>query len=153
MSVGVVGLAVLVASAATNASPAFPGAVREALNLPAEPSCSLCHQGPPSGATATSPFAMSARARGLKGSELSSVKVALDQMERDNVDSDGDGVPDVVELRSGGDPSATAGRSNVEATYGCISSLAPAPPQPRSFATLGVMVMVAALLLRRRLAR
>ena len=142
-------LAALCSTNVAAASPSFPAAVRESLALTVEPSCSLCHQGAPSGTTATSAFVVSARARGLRSSDPASVKSALAKMESDKVDSDGDGVPDITELRKGDDPSAAAGQANVEATYGCIASLAPTPPAFNSLMTLGICALVAAIVGRR----
>jgi hypothetical protein len=142
-------LMVLSSTNVAAASPSFPAVVRESLTLPVEPTCSLCHQGAPSGTTAISAFVVSARARGLRGSDPGSVKTALSKMESDTVDSDGDGVPDITELRKGDDPSATAGQANVDATYGCIASLAPTSPPVNSMMTFGIGAFVAAIVGRR----
>ena len=44
------------------------------------------------------------RARGLVAQNLGSLDTALDALAAENTDSDGDGVPDIDELKAGTDP-------------------------------------------------
>jgi hypothetical protein len=48
------------------------------------------------------------KARGLSASDNTSVATALDGMVRDNVDSDGDGTPDIQEIENDTDPNTAA---------------------------------------------
>ncbi len=48
------------------------------------------------------------KARGLQPEDESSLFAALDAMARDNVDSDGDGTPDVQEIENDTDPNSPA---------------------------------------------
>lgn len=72
---------------------------------PYVPPCSLCHlRGSTGAGTAQTPFALSMKARGLQAKDDVSLTNALDAMDRDHVDSDGDGVPDIQELLDDTDP-------------------------------------------------
>lgn len=103
------------------ASPTFPGALESDLGLDTPPDCSLCHAGGATGsATATTPFATAMRDRGMVAGDTQSVSAALQQLEADQVDSDGDGATDVDELRAGTDPNG-AGELALP-TYGCASA-------------------------------
>src|SRR5450631_1613662 len=98
------GIALVVLAPAAHARKEFPGVIARELNAPKDPPCSICHLGgKTSGATVFTPFAWTMRAHGLSGS-ASSVQSAIDGVKADNVDSDGDGVPDWQEIVNGTDP-------------------------------------------------
>lgn len=80
--------------------------VKNYLQLQQEPGCTLCHQDDDGGDdTVTRPFGESVRAFGAIGDEdVGSLTYALGEMEYYEVDSDGDTVPDMDELRQGTDP-------------------------------------------------
>lgn len=68
-------------------------------------SCSLCHTGGITGAgTVTTPFGTALRQRNLESGNVNTLITALDTLETDGVDSDGDGVTDIDELKAGTDP-------------------------------------------------
>jgi hypothetical protein len=70
-------------------------------------------------------FALSLRARGLTSQGRTSLPAALSQLEADRVDSDGDGTPDIDELRAGTDPNSSANASLIgdpDPGYGCGGS-------------------------------
>jgi hypothetical protein len=76
---------------------------------PYEPPCSLCHvRGSTGDGTAQTSFARALKARGLQPEDDSSLFAALDAMNRDNVDSDGDGTPDIQEIVNNTDPNSPA---------------------------------------------
>jgi hypothetical protein len=102
----------LVWPARASAAPNFPRNIKaappEGLGLNYTPPCSICHQfGKTGNGTPIEPFAWSMRARGLTGSR-GTLTPALDLDEKDGVDSDGDGIPDIIELRNGTDPNSPA---------------------------------------------
>jgi len=69
------------------------------------PPCSVCHvRGSTGAGTAQTPFALSLKARGLQAKDNVTLTNALDAMQRDGVDSDGDGIPDIQELLDDTDP-------------------------------------------------
>ncbi len=111
----------LVASAA-HAHPDFPSDVAQDLGLAAPPDCSICHQGSiQSAATAIQPFVNVLRQLGLSDADdPSALKNALLADEACEIDSDGDGVPDVTELKHGTNPSDGPGppRSGCTAAEG-----------------------------------
>lgn len=110
---GVLGGLVLAAFASFTApalaSTTFPEALRKKLDLaeiagPA-PGCRLCHQTDAGGLkTSTKPLSRSLQAAGLAGANVPSLLAALEALEADGTDSDGDGVSDIAELKVGTDP-------------------------------------------------
>jgi uncharacterized protein (TIGR03382 family) len=133
-------LAAALAPLSARATPGLPGQVRSSLQLDYTPACSLCHEeGKTGSGTVFTPFALSARARGLvaggegggrSGSSAGTSLVgALARMTTDQVDSDGDGVDDVAELKDGTDPNVfgPVPIATLDPTYGCSSTGGPAP--------------------------
>jgi hypothetical protein len=108
------------------AKPSFPISITQALGLGYEPPCSVCHvKGNTGNGTASTPFALSLRARGLTGEGRNVLAAPLAALEADQVDSDGDGVIDVTELRDATDPNSPANASlvgNPDPGYGCGGS-------------------------------
>ena len=92
------------------ASTSYPAQVRTSLRLDAVPACTLCHVNDLGGdGTAIRPFGVSVSRLGALGNDnLASLTSALGSVERDGVDSDQDGISDVVELRQGTDPNRGA---------------------------------------------
>jgi hypothetical protein len=99
-------------------TPGFPAAIQRELGTAQAPACALCHAGGVTGrGTVTTPFGQALRARGLGAGDEGSLARALAALELDRIDSDGDGVVDVDELRAGTDPNRAADLPAVE--YGC----------------------------------
>ncbi len=95
----------LVVTLLLSASPQFPGDLQSYLMLNNAPSCNLCHQSAVGSAgTAQKPFARALIARGLVAEDPQALQSAIDALDRDGTDSDGDGVSDVNELHAGTDP-------------------------------------------------
>jgi len=126
------------------ATPSFPGALAAELGIP-EPGCSLCHVGAQQRGTVTTAFGTSMRSRGLVAYDQGSLRVALRALEAEKKDSDGDGTPDIAELKAGTDPSAVGAASAGDAPpvpdYGCQAGRGPHPGAP-----LGAGALLATLL-------
>lgn len=106
------------AEATAAASPIFPGVVQTHLELASAPDCTLCHAGTPGLGSATTPFATSLRSRGASAGNEASLTTALDALAGERKDSDGDGTPDIEELKAGSDPNG-AGEGTITPEYGC----------------------------------
>lgn len=129
----------------------FPGEIERDLTLTYQVPCSVCHiKGNTAASTPITPFALSLRSRGLEG--VSSLSTAITRAEADGVDSDGDGTPDIAELRAGTDPNSSANASIVndpEPGYGCGGSA----PKGRTAPGLASAFGLVWLLARRRRGR
>jgi len=142
-----VGVAMGLASPSALASEIFPGTIQQHLSLTYSPPCSLCHAGGVTGfGTVTTPFGAAMRARGLVARDTNSLASALDKMAAEGVDSNGDGVTDIDELKAGTDPNAGAPGAVPPPEFGCTVGSGGDPP------TWGWVLFAAAfvLALRRR---
>ncbi len=107
-------------TAAILATPNFPAAVGTWSSGP-PPDCTVCHRGQPARGTVTTPFGAAMRQRGLVAADEGTLVSALENLQ--GVDSDGDAVSDVEELRAGGDPNKAATSSGPpEPQYGCSAA-------------------------------
>ncbi len=109
-----------------HASPTFPAEVQKQLDMPCVPQCTLCHRDTGGGkGTVVRPFGQAMMAMGLEGKHPELIVTALGALEQGSADSDGDGTPDVTELREGKNPNQT-GDGVLCATYGCSTRRRPA---------------------------
>ncbi len=143
-------LTLVLRAAPAGAKPQFPGEISSKYNLAYVPPCSLCHiQGTTGNGTIQTPFGVSMAAHGMSG-DRSSLIPALDALDTDKVDSDGDGVPDIDELKADTDPNTPADvtlSAEPPTTYGCAIS----PGAGHSGRPLALFAAAALLLrLRRR---
>ena len=112
------------------ASTNYPVVVQSHLSLSAPPrqSCGLCHTNGVTGSgTVNTPVGKALKARGMVSGNEGSLRAALDALARDGVDSDGDGVPDIEELKAGTDPNVAGTDTTSTATpkYGCGAEAVP----------------------------
>ena len=147
-TVGVIAMAVGSPAAAVSR---FPPNMSSHLSLGYDPPCRVCHiQGTTGSGSVETPFGVSMHAHGLT-SDRSTLNPALDALAAANVDSDGDGVPDIDELVADTDPNTPVDvpLSSSDPSYGCAT--APAPTTARA-ADLPLLVALlgASVLLRRR---
>jgi hypothetical protein len=99
------------------ASPVYPITIQMQLGLARAPDCTLCHRDDNGGiGTVIRPFGRTMIERfGLTGgSNIAALKSAIEGDDAEHVDSDGDGVPDIDELRAGTDPNV--GVSGIESS-------------------------------------
>jgi hypothetical protein len=147
---------------AADASPAYPGVVRDdikaltGLDMPCTPPCTLCHRDFQGGrGSVIKPFGTSMMKNGLTYQDPASVAAALGALKANAVDSDGDGVADIDELGVGRDPDVAGNGDLCPAAprYGCGARVARAEPDNRgALAMVGALIAVAASvrLIRRR---
>jgi Bacterial TSP3 repeat len=100
-----------------SASPSYSRVLQSSLELPCEPSCTLCHTSPAGGfATANTKFGINMRRvfhAACCDGEL--MRTIAEQLEVSGLDSDGDGLTDVDELRATTDPNS----AEIEAELAC----------------------------------
>jgi hypothetical protein len=105
---------VLTSTKAAHAVGRFPGGIYRHLNAsytvaPYEPPCSVCHlRGSTGSGTAQTPFALSMKSRGMIAGDMNSLYDALDALDREAIDSDADGTPDIQEIERDTDPNTPA---------------------------------------------
>ena len=135
----------LLVVALARASSPYPAAVDSQLGMPCTPACTICHTtNAGGGGTVTRPFGIAAMDRGLEGgAQTDRLFAALDALQTDAVDSDGDGVTDVDALINGDDPNGGPALCDaISPQYGCFNHASSAWSLPGAF--------VAAFVLRRR---
>ena len=135
--VGLISVASVLLPASAQGTQKFPPAIYYYLYptfkvKPYTPPCSLCHsRGSTGPGTANTPFALSGKARGLLPGNTPSLDTSLAAMDKDEVDSDGDGVPDIQELRDGTDPN-TPGDVNLVSESGPNAGCGASAKPPRT---------------------
>lgn len=130
------------------AVPDFSRLLREELGLEQQPSCTFCHARKAGGLATDTAFGAALKDRGFARKEgVSSLRAALRALDEQGIDSDGDGMADVEELRSEGNPNdaSDAGRPPVSCSVGGRG--------PNRAAQLATIAPLAILLLRRRARR
>jgi len=111
-------------SANVGAMPTFPSEIQSHLGLSYAPQCTLCHGSVSGGGPVVTPFGQAMLAAGLTVSGGSTLTNALDTLAKNKTDSNGDGVPDIDELKAGNDPNP----NKTPVQYGCGAKIAPGSP-------------------------
>lgn len=127
--------------ASSQARPGFPGEIQQHLGLDSEPSCLLCHGSKQGGGPVTQPFGLAMLDAGLTSSGNESLTSALDKLDADKTDSNGDGVPDIQGLKQHIMP--VPSKEPIE--YGCGGNTIAKASPVRSPASM--MVLIAFVLL------
>jgi hypothetical protein len=111
ISILVVLASVVALPSVAHATAGFPEEIQSHLSLASPPDCSLCHTDGSTGGkgTVNTPFGKAIRAHGLVAYDTSGLDSALDAEAKDGTDSDGDGIPDITELKAGTDPNVSNG--------------------------------------------
>ena len=118
----------LTASASALASPDYPTDIVTDLGItcrpvlpasadPTVPDCMLCHASSAGGDKPTTPFGISMVGFGLVPGDKAALQAALNKMEAAKTDSNGNGTPDIEELKACKDPNAGASAVG----YGCAT--------------------------------
>lgn len=142
-------VAALLGAASASASSNFPAAVQSDLGLSSTPACDLCHFNGQTGmGTVTTPVGKALKARGCAASSASSLATALTRLTTDKTDSDGDGMSDVDELKTGRNPNVADGSADggqappatnlPVPTYGCTAVPGALPLLGFALAALGL---------------
>jgi len=142
-----------------HASPSYPAVLDDALGLGCSPRCDLCHVSKPGFATANTPLGRTLRKAKLRCCDDDGLVSVLEQLETTAIDSDGDGIGDIEELKMRDDPNALdtslpckrAQVADGSRVFG--TTCAAAPGSAGSAGLGGTLVWVAALVLVRRLLR
>jgi hypothetical protein len=137
-AVAAVGLSLLVTSP-TFAMPTFPAEIQAHLKLNYTPPCTFCHATQQGGGPVTTKFALSMQAAGLT-SNIATLDPALDKLNADHTDSDGDGTPDIQQIEMGLDPSTGAAPGPTE-RYGCGARMAVSPVRSKDSFVLALCAM------------
>jgi hypothetical protein len=146
-------LCALLVPRGASASEPYDPVIKSELGLPPGPLlCLACHDSLIGGiGTVNKRFGLAARQLGLQKLDPETLKQVLQQMEATKVDSDCDGIGDITELRTGGDPNAgetdAACADAVEPPrYGCSFSALAAKkgtgPSGTAFASVGLFVLL-----------
>jgi hypothetical protein len=132
-----------------SARPEFPDSLQSATGAPCVPQCNICHESVSGGGPADQPFAKSLlQMGGLQGP--GAMEYDVSQLEHAGVDSDGDGVGDIAEIRAGTDPNYAGDALICQPDVGCGAHVAPEPPNDGLAASFAMLTALGLVFLRRR---
>ncbi|MBX3128315.1 MAG: hypothetical protein KF718_16445 [Polyangiaceae bacterium] len=133
------------------ASPSYPGVVESELETACPPPCAVCHQDQNGGkGTAIKPVAESMIDQGLEGDDEASLRAALAGLDRDAVDTDGDGISDIAELKAGTDPNTDGQAPICGPQYGCGARVCPSARFDFAAWFVATLALAVAMARRRR---
>lgn len=124
----------------------FPGQIKDHLGLSAAPQCNLCHGSVSGGGPMVQPFGLAMVAAGLTISGGSTLTSALDKLQQNGTDSNGNGVPDIAELIAGTNPNPD--KTPIE--YGCGGQIASRSPRGWGPSLAGILTFLFVLTRRSR---
>lgn len=133
------------------ASEDFPDVLKNDLGLPKAPDCAVCHQGAVHNYDSVrTPMGLALRARGVGAEDGSALIRALGLLADEGVDSDRDGVGDIIELQMGTDPNVAEGHNDRPIHFGC--GLAPISGVANTSEWMLAGLLSIAIVARRRIA-
>lgn len=106
----------------------YPQQLADLLNMPCVPQCTICHRDNLGGFNSiVEPFGIAMQKAGLTFFPPT-LEPAVKQLEAEMVDSDGDGVGDILELSAGADPNGMIDLCAIQTPrYGCGAHIARSP--------------------------
>ncbi len=125
----------------------FPAEIQKHLNLSYTPPCTLCHATLAGGGPIATKFGQSMVAAGLTVN-IATLDPALDTLNTNKTDSDGDGTPDIQALQAGIDPST--GVSAPAERYGCGARISTGSVRKRDMLSIALLTLSLGLLVQRR---
>jgi hypothetical protein len=132
-----------------SARPEFVDRLQAATDAPCVPQCTICHESVSGGGPADQPFAKSLmQMGGLEGP--GALEYSVSQLEQNGVDSDGDGVGDIAEIRDGKDPNYAGDALICLPDVGCGAHVARELPANGLDASLAVLTALGLAFARRR---
>lgn len=135
------------------ASSPYPEIVADELNMGCVPSCTICHIDNTGGfGSARKDFGLAIQAVGLEANEEDELAGYLRMLEDAASDVDGDGTPDIEELRAASDPNIPGDKSvcGQGPRYGCGARIAEHPTDAGGAASASMLAAILLLASRRR---
>lgn len=134
------------------AKPEFVEPLQEATDAPCLPQCNICHSSVSGGGEPVQPFVESLESVAGEVESEEAIRWAVAQLEQQNIDSDGDGVGDIEEIRQGDDPNYAGDALICQPEVGCGAHIAPTTTHSpwRLNATLASLALLVGVRLRRR---
>ena len=144
-------LGVLLSTATAAASPKFSDRLADTLDLPCPPTCLLCHTEAKGGAaTANTKFGITLRRAGLECCSISEFDDIIDELADAETDSDGDGIPDIEELRDGTDPNKKSKTAEIDCAPQPVSDGCTSTGTASASSALSLVIGLSVLSLARR---
>jgi hypothetical protein len=125
----------------------FPAEIQSHLGLNYTPPCTFCHATANGGGPIATKFGQAMLAAGLTVN-IATLDPALDTLNANHTDSDGNGVPDIQQIEAGLDPST--GTSGPTERYGCGARISTGPVRFSGTVTSTWAVLGLIMFLRRR---